>query len=275
MMVTTVTETAVLTTERARYWLQRWDRQQESYLTDREERFAVIADVVEAAAGRPDPLVVDLGVGPGSLAVRLLERMPLARVVGIDADPLLLGLARAGNAGRRGLRLVDHDLREPGWVDALALERAPDAFVSTTALHWLTREQLVAVYAECASVLRPGGLLVNGDQLGEGAARPRLDALTRVVGRRRAVCAADVEDWTAWWRAVQDAPELAELVAARGPDGVAHHVEDVPTVHDHVSALRAAGFVEAGTVWQHGDDRVLVAAARGVPAGRRERAPAA
>ena len=260
MMVTTVTEEAVLTTERAQYWLRRWDRQQELYLADREERFAVIADVVEAAAERPDPLVVDLGVGPGSLAVRLLERLPQAQVVGIDADPLLLGLARAGNADLRGLRLVDHDLRDPGWVDALGLDRAPDAFVSTTALHWLTREQLGAVYSACAAVLRRGGVLVNGDHLFEGPARPRLDALTRIVGRRRAVSTADGEDWTAWWRAVEDAPELADLVAARGPHGVEHRVDDVPTLHDHVSALRQAGFVESGTVWQHGDDRVLVGA---------------
>ncbi len=248
----------MLTTERAQYWLRRWDRQQEFYLADREERFAVIADVVEAAAERPDPLVVDLGIGPGSLAVRLLERMPQAQVVGIDADPLLLGLALAGNAETRGLRLVDHDLRDPGWVDALGLDRAPDGFVSTTALHWLTREQLRAVYAGCAALLRRGGVLVNGDHLFEGPARPRLDALTRIVGRRRADSTADGEDWTAWWRAVEDAPELADLVAARGPHGVEHQVDEVPTLHDHVSALRQAGFAESGTVWQHGDDRVLV-----------------
>jgi len=72
------------TVQQARHWLDRWDRQQEFYLADREERFAVIADVVEAACGA-EPLVVDLGVGPGSLAVRLLDRLPGARVVGIDA----------------------------------------------------------------------------------------------------------------------------------------------------------------------------------------------
>jgi hypothetical protein len=127
-------------------------------------------------------------------------------------------------------------------------------------LHWLTREQLAAVYAACAAVVRPGGVLVNGDHLFEGSVRPRLDALTRIVGRRRAASAADGEDWTAWWRAVEDAPELADLVAARGPHGVEHQVDDVPSVHDHVSALRDAGFTEAGPVWQHGDDRVLVAA---------------
>jgi len=45
----------------------------------------------------------------------------------------------------------------------------------------------------------------------------------------------------------------------RGPKGVDHQVEDLPTVEDHLQALRDASFAEAGTVWQHGDDRVVVA----------------
>jgi len=60
-------------------WISRWDAQQEWFMPDREERFAVLIDAVEAGAGRDDPLVLDLGCGPGSLAVRLLDRMPAAR----------------------------------------------------------------------------------------------------------------------------------------------------------------------------------------------------
>ena len=40
--------------------------------------------------------------------------------------------------------------------------------------------------------------------------------------------------------------------------GFDHTVSDKPTVHDYLAFLREAGFVEAGTVWQVGDDRVLV-----------------
>jgi hypothetical protein len=246
------------TRQQARHWLGRWDRQQEYYMVDREERFAVIADVVEATCG-PEPLIVDLGVGPGSLSVRLLDRMPGARIVGIDADPLLLGLARIAYGDRRGLRLVDHDLRLPGWLEALHLDRAPDAFVSTTALHWLTREELTAVYATCGAAVRAGGVVVNGDHVYD--ATPRLATLACDVRERRAarVGTAGDEDWESWWDAVREAPELADLTAMRGPKGVEHRVDDVPSLDDHVAALRAGGFTEVGTVWQHGDDRVLVA----------------
>ena len=36
----------------ARDWIDRWDRQQEVYMADREERFTALIDAVEAAAGR-------------------------------------------------------------------------------------------------------------------------------------------------------------------------------------------------------------------------------
>ena len=58
---------------------------------------------------------VDLGSGPGSLAVRLLDRIPGATVVAVDADPLLLALGRAAYGDRTGLRFADRDLRTPGW----------------------------------------------------------------------------------------------------------------------------------------------------------------
>jgi SAM-dependent methyltransferase len=251
-----MTETA-LTADRARYWLDRWDRQQEFYMPDREERFAVLGDVLDELLDREDLLIVDLGVGPGSLATRLLARFPKSRVVGVDADPLLLGLANLAYGSDR-FRTVTADLREPGWFEALGLDRAPDAFVSTTALHWMNRQPLREVLAVCGKVVAPGGVFVNGDHLYERDGGPRLDALNRALTKRRAARAgvARDEDWAAWWQAVEAAPELAELVAERA-GGFAHEVTDAPSVHDYLAYLREGGFAEAGTVWQVGDDRIV------------------
>ena len=249
----------MVTAEQARSWLDRWDRQQEVYIADREERFAVIADVVAATTDRPTPLVLDIGAGPGSLSVRLLERMPFASVVAIDADPLLLALARSAYGDRDGLRIVARDLRDPRWSEDLPIERPVDAVVSTTALHWLTRDELAQVYGAVATLLRPGGVLVDGDHF--SVPEPGLDRLTRVVREHRAerVGLAAAEDWEQWWDAVGDAPELADLTRERGARPIDHAVPELPLLPDHVGLLKVAGFAEVGTVWQHGDDRVLVA----------------
>jgi len=249
--------------ELAAAWVDRWDAQQQGFLPDREERFTALIDAVADGAGRPDPLVLDLGCGPGSLAVRLLDRIPGATVIGVDADPLLLALARAAWADRAGLRFAELDLRVAGWAGALLLDRPADAAVSTTALHWLPPAALAAMYAELATVLRPGGLMLDGDHLAEDeTAAPTLArlgrALTEREERRHPV---EADTWAGWWEAVRADPALARLAERRERLGLdtSHHGSPSGRLSVHVDALRNAGFAEVGTLWQRGDNRLLCA----------------
>jgi trans-aconitate methyltransferase len=247
----------------ARAWIDSWDVQQAAYLPERESRFTALIDALEEAAGRPDPLVLDLGCGPGSLAVRLLSRLPAATVVAIDADPLTLALGQAAFADLPGLSFVDADLRVPGWSAALDLPRQPDAAVSTTALHWLTEHALAALYAELAGLLRPGGLLLNGDHMTEDEdAAPTLARLTRSLAERayqRHALPEQAQTWQGWWSAAAADPDLASLVAKRDERHVEseHHGSPAGQFSVQVAALRAAGFAEVGTLWQSGYNRVL------------------
>jgi SAM-dependent methyltransferase len=251
----------------ARAWIERWDRQQEVYMPDREDRFTALIDAVEAGAGRPDPLVLDLGCGPGSLSMRLLGRLPGATVVGVDADPVTLLLGRAGYASVPGLRFVDLDLRTTDWASRLGLEpgRPVDAVVSTTALHWLSAAELHVLYATLAGLLRPGGLFLDGDHLRvDETSHPVLARLDRALEERedrRRYPEGHVdgaENWNEWWQAVAEDPALAEAAAERAR-GFVHHSNEGVQLAVHTSALRAAGFAEVGTLWQRGSSRVLIA----------------
>ena len=247
----------------ARDWIERWDRQQEESLPDREDRFTALIDAVEEGTGRPDPLVLDLGCGPGSLSVRLLGRLPQATVIGIDADPVALTLARAAYSDLPGLRLVDLDLRVPGWSRRLQLSRPADAAVSTTALHWLLETELGAMYAELAGVLRPGGLLLNGDHFVLDAERSpvlaRLDLALRHREDLRRFPGGHAESWHEWWDAAAADPVLSRHVAERQRRHVdaGHHGTSSTLLATHVDALTRAGFAEIGTLWQRGDNRLL------------------
>ncbi|MER5544014.1 class I SAM-dependent methyltransferase [Streptomyces sp. NPDC002589] len=245
----------------AERWVERWERQQQRYAVEREERFTVIADVVEhitaSVTGRP--LVVDLGCGPGSLAARLARRLPGADIVAVDRDPLLLELARTHHPD--AARYVDAVIGEEGWTESLGLDRPLDAAVSTTALHYLSPDGLRRTYRHIAGLLRPGGVLVNGDHLPQD--EPGLAGIAGHIGRRRAerqrVFAH--EDWSSWWTAVAEDPELADLLTARrsrqpdrGTGGTARL-----SLSAHLGLLREAGFGCAGAVWQYGDSHVVVA----------------
>ncbi len=245
-------------------WIARWDIQQLGYLPDREERFTALIDAVEDGTGIPDPLVLDLGCGPGSLAVRLLDRLPGATVVGVDADPVLLTLGRVAWPGRAGLRFAELDLRTAGWSAALGLDRQADAAVSTTALHWLPSAALAAMYAELGRVLRPGGLLLNGDHFREDDTAPGLARLGWALIEReeaRRFPGGHPETYQAWWDAVAAEPALAGQVAERASRMIdaEHHGSPSGRLSTHVNALRVAGFAEVGTLWQRGENRLLCA----------------
>ncbi|MEW1636112.1 hypothetical protein AB0469_18790 [Streptomyces sp. NPDC093801] len=78
-----------------RAWQDSRDRRQEWYAPDREERFRVMPDTIEAPTG-PAPRVPDLACGTGSITVRLLERFPVAVATGLDPDPALPAPPAAG-----------------------------------------------------------------------------------------------------------------------------------------------------------------------------------
>ncbi|MFC7987356.1 class I SAM-dependent methyltransferase [Streptomyces sp. NPDC057336] len=242
-------------------WVERWERQQQRYAVDREERFTVITDVVEyVTADRPRPLLLDLGCGPGSLAARLVGRLPDAEIVAADMDPLLLELGRTHHAD--AARYVDTVIGADGWTDALGLDRPLDAAVSTTALHYLPEPVLLDTYRRLAALLRPGGVLVNGDHFPPGDAS--CAAITAHVGRRRAERTGGHahEDWHAWWGAAARDPELADLYAERARRHEAHGGSgrgDDLALERHAELLAGAGFRHVAPVWRFGDSAVLVA----------------
>ncbi|MDB1089065.1 class I SAM-dependent methyltransferase [Streptomyces sp. ACA25] len=253
-----------LTASTAAHWVRRWELQQERYATDREERFTVIADVVEqATADSRRPLLADLGCGPGSLATRLAARLPDAEIVAVDCDPLLLELGRRhpGTTGQgSAVRYTDARIGQDGWTEQLGLKgRRLDAAVSTTALHYPSERELLEIYAALATLLRPGGVLVNGDHLGQP--NPSVAALAARVGRRRAdrLGVRGHENWEEWWTAAARAPELAPLLAERHARGLGPGADNGLNVKDHQDLLAEAGFSAAGPVWQYGSSCVLVA----------------
>jgi SAM-dependent methyltransferase len=243
-------------------WLQRWEAQQSRGLPAREERFQVMIDFVRAAVG-PAPKLVDLGCGPGSLTVRLADGLPGATVLAVDADPLLLELGRRAIGDRGGrIHWVQADLRDAGWMTGLPGQ--VDAALSTTALHWLSPEDLTGLVRRLAAVVRAGGVFLNGDNM---TFDPHQAALQRVADRlseeaaRREGETASGETWQEWWAAVSAEPGFQALLRERSAAGWGGHPDH--RMPGELTFLRAAllraGFTEAGTVWQRLDNRVLAA----------------
>jgi len=142
-------------------------------------------------------LAVDLGAGTGFCTQLLERRYPKARIVLADLAPGMLAAARSN-----GPRWFSR--RHYVCADARALPFANasvDLIVSSLTVQWC--EDLLAVFADCARVLKPGGLVLFST-LGPDT----------------------LKELRAAWAAVDDAP----------------HVNRFHDMHDVGDALVHAGF---------------------------------
>jgi trans-aconitate methyltransferase len=139
-------------------------------------------DAVEAVVG-PEPAVLDLACGSGSVSDRLLRRFPAATTTGVDLDPALLTIARGHFAAEPRARFFAADLRDPRWADRLP-RRSYDGVLTSTALHWLPGDALRALYRQLAGVVRAGGVFVNVEDMPDEST-PRLNAADLAYQRAR------------------------------------------------------------------------------------------
>ncbi|MGW4231980.1 class I SAM-dependent methyltransferase [Streptomyces sp. NPDC004980] len=251
-----MTETATGTDWQS--WQQSWDRQQEWYMPDREERFRVMLDMVEALVG-PEPRVLDLACGTGSITDRLLTRFPNATSVGVDLDPALLAIARGTFDGDGRVTFVTADLKDPDWPTLLP-HTSYDAVLTATALHWLHSEPLTALYGQIGRLVRDGGVFMNADHMID-TDTPRINAAEqahRHAARDRAR-AAGALDWAQWWALAAEDPVLAAPTAERFRIYGEHADGDMPSPRWHARTLREAGFGEARAVWSSPSDSLVLA----------------
>lgn len=117
-------------------------------------------DVV-ARAGLADGMrVLDVGCGSGLLADVIKQAHPRSTVVGVDADPGILEIARRriAKAGHSGVELLCARAEETGLEDA-----SFDAALSTLVFHHLPVAAKEGAAREVARLLKPGAsfLLVD------------------------------------------------------------------------------------------------------------------
>jgi tRNA (cmo5U34)-methyltransferase len=110
--------------------------------------------VAAATAGVRVERILELGVGTGETARRVLAAHPAAELIGIDESAAMLDAAAA--------RIGRADLRVGRLEDALPVGRF-DLVVSALAVHHLDALGKADLFARVAERLRPGGRFVLGD----------------------------------------------------------------------------------------------------------------
>jgi tRNA (cmo5U34)-methyltransferase len=119
--------------------------------------------------GREVRRFVDLGAGDGGFAELLLDLYPESTGILVDfSEPMLreAGTRLAPQQGR--WELLERDLADPKWREALPAGERFDAVVSRLAIHHLPDDRKRALYAEAFDLLAPGGLFLNWEHVETG-----------------------------------------------------------------------------------------------------------
>ena len=112
-------------------------------------------------------------------------------------------------------------------------------------------------------MIRLGGVLVNGDHLTFDQDQQRIAAAATTLQEEEAAREAAVhpaETWQEWWQAAKAEPAFASLMTERRSRWGGHpDYRSAGQALAMEAALKQAGFAEVGTIWQHFENRVLVA----------------
>jgi tRNA (cmo5U34)-methyltransferase len=157
--------------------------------------------------------VLELGVGTGETAVRLLAAHPGASLVGVDASAEMLAAAAARLAGKRAELVVARleDELPDGPFDLVA---------SALAVHHLEEEGKRDLFRRVAARLAPGGRFVLADVV-----RPRDPVEVRVEIEEGYDLPSSIDEQLSWLGEAGLAPRVAWAEA-----DLAVFVADAPAV---------------------------------------------
>lgn len=126
------------------------------------EHAGVLDFVSSRFAGRERLDVLDIGSGPGWIAIRLAQAHPRARVTGIDVSPQFVTIANE-NKEREGVgERVEFVVGDASHLERFA-DQSFDLVISNQSLHYWPEPSVV--FNEIARVLRPeGGFCISDDR---------------------------------------------------------------------------------------------------------------
>lgn len=181
--------------------------------------------------------VLELGIGTGFFAKRLLEAYPAARVIGIDGAESMVEMA-ASRLGPMAER-VDFRVGDFRELDRLVrTDEMPAAVLSSYALHHLDREEKLQVIRGSVCYLQPGGWFLNADLLDADSPviETRIQQL-RIEGIIRRAASGDDRF-------------ADERVTRRFLDDIEAREGDQPlTLWAELEVLRQAGLDDACVLW--------------------------
>jgi ubiquinone/menaquinone biosynthesis C-methylase UbiE len=242
-------------------WFERWEAMQNCYIPQRLYRFDLMLQLADLPC-EGEVEVIDLGCGPGSLALCALQHYPNARVIAVDACPILLLMGKQVAKRVNGqIEFLQADIRQPGWW--ATYEGKCDLVMSATSLHWLSAANLAQTYQRTYQVLKPGGRFMNSDHVASDDSETQIHYRQMLqVNQRAAFREMKADDWEGFWQSLGKELGRPDLQApdsqvSQEETGIWEGTDDGLPKQFHINALRQCGFVQIAFYWQDLGEAVM------------------
>jgi tRNA (cmo5U34)-methyltransferase len=185
--------------------LREYDARIRTFIPGYEQLLEITSRTLAATVRGRAPVIVDLGIGTGSLAAACLAATPSARIVGVDEDEEMLAAARA----RLGGKVVPLQ----GSFETIDLPRC-DAVVASLALHHIpTIEGRRRLFRRVHRALRPRGVLIVADcYLATDAGMQAADRAYWITHLRRTYSSRQSEGYLRAWAREDSYARLADEI---------------------------------------------------------------
>jgi tRNA (cmo5U34)-methyltransferase len=209
------------------------------FVPEREVQLATIAALMPKDGALH---ILELCSGEGLLAETLLETYPQATLEALDGSPEMLAAARTRLARfAERFSAAQFDLADLLWRTRSS---APNAVVSSLALHHLDDAQKQQLFADVYALLAPGGVFVIADLVAHRdptVQRLAADAWDAAVQRRALIFGNSLAPFAAF--------EREKWNYYRYPDSDPEPFDKPSVLLDQLLWLRAAGFSAVDVYW--------------------------
>lgn len=166
--------------------------------------------------------VLDIASGPGTFLKVFLDTFPHSRGIWQDGSDTMLREAKLhlANYSER----VSWNIGNMAEIASSGIEPGLDVVLTSRASHHMTPEELNSFYLDIATLIRPGGWLVNLDHVQMPA------------------------PWEDEFRTARN--HVVKRNESADPNSGHKHDRKAPFLHHHLDSLRDAGFGQIVTGWQ-------------------------
>lgn len=136
---------------------EKYNEQRKKFIPCFDDFYGVTASIASFKTDMPS--ILDVGAGTGLLSEFLMKKYPKAFFTLIDLSDKMLEMAKERFKGHHNVKYIINDYTKYNFIEKY------DMLISALSIHHLDDKVKKDFYQKCYTLLKPGGIIINADQV--------------------------------------------------------------------------------------------------------------